>query len=59
MGYLSLKISEINMIEMDTDYGDDGHRHSVLKIQADARAMMLSEGDIIHSTPLKMPMDWT
>jgi len=52
-----LTTTTINMIELTTEYGEDGKLHNIIKIESDARSIIIKDGKTkVFSVPTKLPM---
>ena len=52
-----LTTASVNIIELTTEYGDDRKLHNTIRIQEDARSIVIkSENTKIFSVPTKLPM---
>lgn len=51
-----LTTSDINIIELDLNYGEDAKLHNIIRIEKDARALLLKDNQVVYATPPELPM---
>lgn len=51
-----LTTASVNLIEFDTEQGDDRKQHHIIRVIDEARSVMLRDKQIIFSTPPRLPM---
>ena len=46
----------MDLIEFDTEMGDDRKQHHIIRLREIARAIMLKDNQIVYTTPPRLPM---
>lgn len=51
-----LTTASVDLIEFDTEMGDDRKQHHIIRLRESARSIMLKDNQIVYTTPPRLPM---